>query len=175
VVSPECARPTPDRVIRRLPRRPVLLGFAAAAAAIPAAGLLAACGADEPDPLESLATRARSDAALIDSILNFGPLGAALSARLAPVADARRQHAVALGVELGETESASADPSTGPSAAPASGSGRPDADDALLRVRAALDDASRQAGLLVLTLPRPRAALVGSIAACCAAYRAVLQ
>jgi len=173
VVSPECARPTPDRVIRRLPRRPVLLGFAAAAAAIPAAGLLAGCGADEPDPLESLATRARSDAALIDSILNFGPLGAALSARLAPVADARRQHAVALGVELGETESAS--PSTGPSAAPATGSGRPDADDALLRVRAALDDASRQAGLLVLTLPRPRAALVGSIAACCAAYRAVLQ
>jgi len=45
----------------------------------------------------------------------------------------------------------------------------------LPRVRAALEDAAKEASLLVLTLPRQRAALVGSIAACCTAYRAVLE
>jgi hypothetical protein len=170
VVSPECALPTRYRVIRRLPRRPVLLGLAAAAVAVPAAGLLAGCGAEEPDPLTALATRARSDADLIDSILNVGLLGAALSTRLGPVVDARRQHAVALGVELGDTSPTTAPRSTGPTP-----SGETDVDSALQRVRAALDDSARQAGLAVLTLPRQRAALAGSIAACCAAYQAVLQ
>jgi hypothetical protein len=48
-------------------------------------------------------------------------------------------------------------------------------DGALQRVRTALAGSARQAGLQVLTLPRQRAALAGSIAACCAAYEAVLQ
>jgi hypothetical protein len=48
-------------------------------------------------------------------------------------------------------------------------------DSALQRVRTALNDSARQAGLRVLTLPRQRAALAGSIAACCTAYEAVLQ
>jgi hypothetical protein len=124
--------------------------------------------------LQALAARARSDAALIDSILAQPALGAALSSRLGPVADARRQHAMALGVELGESSpSTSAPPS--PSAGAGAGAPRPDPDDALAQVRGALQDAARQAGLLVLTLPRRRAALVGSIAACCSAYQAVLQ
>ena len=142
----------------------------AAAAALPTAGLLAGCGSGEPDPLAALATRAREDAALIDSIVNFGQLGAALSTRLQPVADARRQHATALGVELGETSPASAPPSAAP--APTD---QTDVDSALQRVRTALADSSRQAGRLVLTLPRQRAALAGSIAACCSAYQAVLE
>jgi hypothetical protein len=153
--------------------------------AVPAGGLLAGCGRGEPDPLEAVAARARSDAALIDSILAQPTLGTALSERLGPVADARRQHAVALGVELGETSSAPQPPppdpppdqSTQPSST-GSGSGassQPSPDDVLPRVRAALDDSVRQAGRLVLTLPRQRAALVGSIAACCAAYRTVLE
>jgi len=184
VVSPECARPASNRVIRQIPRRPVLLGLTAVAVAVPAGGLLAGCGRGEPDPLAAVAARARSDAALIDSILATPTLGAALSGRLGPVADARRQHAVALGVELGETSSAPAPPdpppdrSTQPSSGPDSGSGvssQPGPEDVLPRVRTALDDSVRQAGRLVLTLPRQRAALVGSIAACCAAYRAVLE
>lgn len=170
MVSPECARPARDRVIRQVPRRPFLLGLAAAAAAVPAAGLLAGCGSEEPDPLAALATRARADAAMIDSILNVGQLGAALSSRLGPVAEARRQHATALGVELGETSPAT--PSTSPAPPP---SEQTDVDGAVQRVRTALGDSARQAGLLVLTLPRQRAALAGSIAACCAAYETVLQ
>lgn len=170
MVSPECARPTRDRVIRRLPRRPFLLGLVAAAAAVPTAGLLAGCGTGEPDPLEALASRARADAALIDSILNYGQLGAALSTRLQPVADARRQHATALDVELGETSP----PASSSSAAPPP-SDQSDVNTAVARVRAALGGSARQAGLLVLTLPRQRAALAGSIAACCSAYQAVLE
>jgi hypothetical protein len=137
--------------------------------AVPTAGLLAGCGSEEPDPLAALATRARADAALIDSILNFGQLGAALSARLGPVADARRQHATALGVELGETSPANPPP---PAAPPPTD--QTDVDSAVQRVRTALGESSRQAGRLVLTLPRQRAALAGSIAACCSAYEAVL-
>jgi hypothetical protein len=172
VVSPECARPATDRVSPRLPRRPVLFGLAAVAT-VPSAGLVAGCGG-EPDPLEALAARARSDAALIDSILALPPLSAALSSRLGPVADARRQHAVALGVELGESTASTSTPESS-SAGDRLGPTHADPDDALAQVRGALDDAARQAGLLVLTLPRRRAALVGSIAACCSAYRAVLQ
>jgi len=185
VVSPECARPASNRVIRRISRRPVLLGLTAIAVAVPAGGVLAGCGRGEPDPLEAVAARARSDAALIESILAQPTLGAALSGRLGPVADARRQHAVALGVELGETSPAPAPPppdpppdqSTQPSSGPGSSgvSSRPSPDDVLPRVRTALDNSVHQAGRLVLTLPRQRAALVASIAACCAAYRAVLE
>ena len=186
MVSPECARPASNRVIRQIPRRPVLLGLTAIVVAVPAGSLLTGCGRGEPDPLAAVAARARSDAALIDSILAIPTLGAALSGRLGSVADARRQHAVALGVELGETSSAPApappdpppDQSTPPSSGPDSSSGvssQPGPEDVLPRVRTALDDSVRQAGRLVLTLPRQRAALVGSIAACCAAYRAVLE
>jgi hypothetical protein len=169
VVSPECARPT-RYPVTRLPRRSVLLGLAAALA-VPAAGLLAGCGSDEPDPLEALAASARADAALIDSLLNQGVLGAALGARLRPVADARRQHAVALGVELGETTA----PSTPASGAPPVPADDLDTEAALARVRSALENSAQEAGLRVLTLPRRQAALAGSIAACCSAYRAVLQ
>lgn len=171
MVSPECARPARYAVIR-LSRRPVLLGLAAAAVAVPAAGLLAGCGSDQPDPLESLATSARADAELIDSLLAQPTLGAALGAQLRPVAEARRQHAAALDAELGETSPPSTPASAGPPAGNAPGSST---QDALAQVRAALEAAAQEAGLRVLTLPRRRAALAGSITACCSAYRAVLQ
>lgn len=169
MVIPECASPTGYRVLRQLPRRPVLVALAAAFTA-PAAGLLSGCGRGEPDPLEALAASAREDAALIDSMLT-DPLAAAnLAGRLAPVAEVRRRHAQALAVELGETETETPAPSTPPSTPAPTDPGR-----AMLRVRAVLDTAQRQAAVLVPTLPRQRAALVGSIAACCAAYRAVLE
>ncbi|WP_037064355.1 hypothetical protein [Pseudonocardia acaciae] len=154
-----------------LPRRPVLLAVAASvigAATVSATGLLAGCGRSEPDPLTALAARARADAAMLDALRADPALGAQLSARLAPVADARRQHAQALGVELGET----ANPAPPPAA-----QGPPpsqDAKQALSRVRTALDDARREAAAAVPRLPRRQAGLVGSIAACCAAYREVL-
>ena len=169
MVSPECARPA-RYPVTRLPRRPVLLGLAAAAVALPATGLLAGCGSGEPDPLETLAASARADATLIDALLNQGIVGASLGGRLRPVAEARRQHAVALGVELGETTT----PSGSASASPVP-TGSSDPQQALGQVRSALEASAREAGLRVLTLPRRRAALAGSIAACCTAYRTVLQ
>lgn len=132
-----------------------------------AAASLAGCAPGEPDPLAALAARARADAALIDSMLANPAAGAALSGRLAAVADARRQHAKALALELGETETPTPAPTSGPAPPP-------DPKSALTRARAALDTARGQAAALVPTLPRRRAALVGSIAACCAAYHEVL-
>jgi hypothetical protein len=170
VVPPECASPAGYRVLRQLPRRPVLVALAAAFTA-PAAGLLSGCGRGEPDPLEALAASAREDAALIDSMLTNPAVAASLAGRIAPVAEARRQHAQALAVALGETETETSAPSTSPSALP---SAPTDPASAMSRVRALLDAAHRQASNLVPTLPRRRASLVGSVAACCAAYRAVL-
>lgn len=141
-----------------------MAGAVIGAAAVPLAG----CAPGEPDPFEELAARARADVTLIDSMLADPAVGAALSGRLAPVADARRQHAKALAVELGET--ATPTPSATTSAPPPS-----DPKAALTKVRAALDAARRQAADLVPTLPRRRAALAGSITACCAAYREVLR
>jgi hypothetical protein len=162
VVVPEGVRRSGEAV----PRRPVL--FAMAGALIGAAATsLTGCAPGQPDPLEALAARARADAALIDSMLTDPAAGAALSGQLAPVADARRQHARALGVELGESATPTPAPASGPRPPP-------DPKTALARVRATLDAAHRQAAALVPTLPRRRAALVGSIAACCAAYHEVL-
>ncbi|MBO0850250.1 MAG: hypothetical protein J2P20_12350 [Pseudonocardia sp.] len=132
-----------------------------------AAASLTSCAPGEPDPLKALAARARADAALINEMLADPATGAALSDRLSPVADARGQHAKALAVELGETATPTPAPASGPPPPP-------DPKAALTRVRAALDVARQQAAALVPTLPRRRAALVGSIAACCAAYREVL-
>lgn len=151
-----------------LPRRPVLLAVAASVIGT-ATGLLAGCGRSEPDPLAALAARARADAAMLDALRTSPALGAQLSARLAPVADARRQHAQALGVELGETATPTPAPATqGPPPAPQ------DAKAALSRVRTALDEARREAAAAVPRVPRRQAGLVGSITACCAAYREVL-
>jgi hypothetical protein len=170
VVQPECARPAPRRVTRRLARRPVLLGLAGTVLLVPLAGLLAGCGSDEPDPLQVLAERALTDAAMIDGVRTNTSVKPNVAATLATLAEARRAHARSLAEALGESNTIDATPpSTAP---PPSGQG---ADAAVSRVRDALDEARQEAGDLVLTLPRQHAGLVGSIAACCAAYRAVLE
>jgi hypothetical protein len=166
VVNPECARAGG----RRIARRPILLGLAGAALALPAAGLLAGCGSDGPDPLEALATRARADAQLIDQVRTGPAATSPLATQLAEAADARRSHAKALAVVLGDT-----DTDTANAPAPSDASVPSDTDDAVSSVRSALQSAEQEAAKLVPTLSRQRASLVGSVAACCAAYRAVLE
>ncbi|HEY2203595.1 MAG TPA: hypothetical protein VGH99_03830 [Pseudonocardia sp.] len=149
----------------------MLLGLLGVGAAGPAAALLSGCGSGEPDPLVALIKRARRDAALVDAILATRPVGAALAGRLGPVAEARRQHAGALTAVLGDSAPSPKE------TAPAADTNPPseDTDGALSRVRAALDEGRKQAAALVLSVPRAQAGLVGSIAACCGAYRALLE
>ncbi len=151
-----------------------------AALAVPAvSGTLAGCGNKPPDPLVALTVQARSDAALADAVaqmLRASPAGspgqagspeAATSDMLAALAAARRAHADTMVAELGDDA-----PPPAPAGQP--GPPPPEARTALAGVLTALDDAQRRAAAEVPGLPRHRAAVVGSIAACCAAYRAVL-
>jgi hypothetical protein len=168
VVQPKCARPALDRP---LPRRPILFAIASSALLAITTGLLAGCGDDQPDPLQLLAEHARSDATMIDGMRTTSSLQPDVAAMMSDIAAARRAHAQALDLALGTSESDS------DTASPASGKPAPagqSAADALYQVRRALDNARDAAGKVVLTVPRQHAGLVGSVAACCAAYRSVL-
>jgi hypothetical protein len=143
-----------------LSRRDVLR-WGAAGLAVPAALVaLGGCGASGPDPLLGLAATAGSDAALIEEAIRRSP---DLAARLTPAGAARAAHAAALGTEIHRLDSSVALPT-----ASQAGSATLDG------VRAALDRSARTAADAVPGLPGYRAALVGSIAACCAAYRSLL-
>ncbi len=162
----------------RVPRRPVLLAgctVLGGVAAVPAlSGLLAGCAEQPPDPLIALLTQARSDAALataaaqaLRSRPDADQSGAAGKVEtVTALAAARRAHADALAAELGDGVDVTAPPPGAEPPPPATGLGA---------VTAALEDAQRRAADAVPGLPRHRAALVGSIAACCGAYRTVLS
>lgn len=168
-----------------IPRRPVLLAGVAAVALPALAGVLTGCAEQPPDPLIALLVQARSDAALTDvaaqALRSGQPTPATPAAgssatpsagstkvdTLTALAAARRAHAEALAAELG-------DDAPPPPPADQPGPPAPEARNAVSAVSSALDAAQRQAAAAVPGLPRHRAALVGSIAACCAAYRGVL-
>jgi hypothetical protein len=145
----------------------VLRGLAGLAVLVSAGGALSACGSDEPDPLRVLADRALTDAAVIDRVRADPTLKPDVGTRLGELADARRAHAKALIVALGDDPADTPAPSSTP--APSGG------DSGLAQVRGRLNSAQRQAAKLVPGLAREHAGLVGEIAACCAAYRAVLS
>lgn len=149
----------------------MLLGLLGAAVLAPSAGLLAGCGRDEPDPLLALAERAASDATKISRVSTLSSVAAPTRTLLTELAGARRAHASALNAAVGESGT---DVPPSAEAANQSSDGA-DSDSQLSRVKGGLDDARQEAERLVLTLPRERASLVSSIAACCAAYRAVLS
>lgn len=166
MVAPDSAGP--HWAVRPVRRRGVLLGLLGAGALVPASAVLAGCGRGREDPLVPLVTRARRDAAFIDAVVATKAVN---GNQLTPLAAARRQHADALAGELGDDAPPASAATLSPDDTPRAGD---NAEELLDRVRAALDGSRRQAAALVPTLTRPRAALVGSIAACCAAYRAVL-
>jgi hypothetical protein len=124
-----------------------------------------------PDPLESPARRAEADAALAQSV---GQTEAQLAASARALAADRMAHATALRAELrrarpGPPSTSAVPPPAGPApAAPAPSAART----ALAQAaRAAQDEAAG----LVVTLPGYRAALLASIAACCATHAALLS
>lgn len=134
---------------------------------------------DGPDPLESPARRAETDATLAQAV--------AQSARSADHADSvlvataralaadRMAHATALRAELRRAQPASA-PSAAAVPPPVAG---PPATVDLAGARTVLTQAVRaaqdEAAGLVTTLPGYRAALLASVAACCASHAALLS
>ncbi len=166
----------------------------AAGAALLVAGpaVLAGCSGsppapERPDPLESPARRAETDSALAQAVAEMAAqvgaqagaqMGAQARPALATAATAlaadRMAHAITLRAELRRVRTApsSATPQATPTPAP------PPADPDLASARAALlqavHAAQDEATQLVLTLPGYRAALLASIAACCATHTALL-
>jgi hypothetical protein len=144
-----------------LSRRSVLTWGAAGLAASAGLVTLGGCVRPTPDPLLALAAAAGADAALIEAAVRSSP---DLAPRLTPAGAARAAHAAALQAEIRRL-----DPSAVPPTAAEVGSATLDG------VRTALDSSARTAADAVPGLQGYRAALVGSISACCAAYRSLLS
>jgi hypothetical protein len=173
-------------------RRRVLAAGATLLLAGPAA--LAGCtlparAPQGPDPLESPARRAEADAALATAVAHLaGPTDPALDAIAKALAADRMTHAAALRAELRRARSRPASRSGSPPVAPLPVAPLPvapppvsplpttldlsGARGTLARaVRAAQDEAAE----LAMTLPGYRAALLASVAACCASHVALLS
>lgn len=180
------------------PRRRHLL---ATGAALIVAGpaVLAGCvesapvAPEGPDPLEQPARRAETDSDLAQAVAQMAAqsttqsapeagtqtgaeTGIALAAAARALAADRTAHAIMLRGELHRARPAPVPSSVAPSALPApapplAGADLASARAALLQsVHSAQDEASR----LVALLPGYRAALLASVAACCASHAAVL-
>lgn len=161
--------------------RPVSRRRLLVAAALTGAGLLGGCGTPEeppegPDPLQALADQARTDSVLAEAVATWHPV---LASAVSPVAADRRLHADVLTAEIHRVRpptrtsaTSSAPTAVGPTAGPPV---PPDPAAAEQAVVDALAAAQAQAAGLVVGLPRYRAGLVGSVAACCAAHQAVLR
>ena len=160
----------------RLSRRRVL-DAGAAVGVVFVTGLTAACTApapeapEEPDPLETPATRAEADVALARAVAGAYPeLGAAATA----FAVDRQAHATALRDELRRVrpEPSLTSGSSAPSAIPVAPTA--DAAGARTALATAVQVAQDEAAGLVAGLPGYRAALLASVAACCASHAVLL-
>jgi len=160
-----------DRVNQppRPTRRQLLAGVAVVAVAAAGGCTGRAAAPPPPDPLRPLLAAALADAELAEAVAAAHPSVA--GAALALAAD-RRSHAEAIGAEVlrvtpspapASTTSVPADPSVPPEPAAATGA-----------LVAAVRAAQTQAGALVAGLPRHRAGLAASVAACCASHVVVL-
>jgi hypothetical protein len=125
-----------------------------------------------PDPLESPARRAEADAALAQAVgQTEAQANPALAASARELAADRMMHATALRAELRRARPVPASTSAVPPPAAAA--------PGLSAARTALAQAARaaqdEAAGLVVTLPGYRAALLASVAACCATHAALLS
>ena len=116
-----------------------------------------------PDPLVALADAARADAALAAAVITATP---ALAGRVAPLRDARTEHAAALDAEVARQAGQTATPAPRPTAAAGAATL-----DVLRRSVAAAGESARQAAL---GADARRVGLVASVAACCTTYAALL-
>lgn len=150
-------------------------GLSVGATLLPGPAVLAGCTLpapqqpEGPDPLESPARRAASDAELARAVAGGYP---ALASAAGALARDRQAHATALQAELRRVHRGPVPSSSAPPPAPT----LPPADQAAARDRlaGALRAAQDEAGRLVGALPGYRAALLASVAACCASHLAVL-
>ena len=133
---------------------------------------VSASAPDKPDPLEPPARRAEADAALAAAVAGAHSTLAAAANALA--AD-RAVHARTLRAELHRVRP---DPVPASAAQPASPVVPPPVSPDPAAAKAVLTQAMRaaqdEAAALVLTLPGYRAALLASVAACCATHTALL-
>ncbi|MCA1675482.1 MAG: hypothetical protein LC799_25945 [Actinobacteria bacterium] len=177
IVAVTAARPARRQVLT------VALGAGALALGVPP---LAGCAPapstpPAPDPLEPVAEQAEIDARLATAVTAAHP---GLARPAAALASDRRQHAAALRAELRRARPAS--PTTPPeigalvngapssTAAPPPVVAPPDPADARAALVEALQAAQNVTAGLVAAAPGHRAALLASIAACCASHQAVL-
>lgn len=177
------ARPSRRRVLAAGATTTTLL----LAGATPLTGCIASPPApEEPDPLESPARRAEADttqAITAAQLMTGADAGLATAAR-ALAAD-RMAHATALRAELrrvrpgagGAAAPAPAPAAPSPTSPPPAGPSPASADPADTRsaLTRAMRAAQNEAAALVLTLPGHRAALLASVAACCATHAALLS
>lgn len=161
-----------------LTRRHVLTRVLPAVAVLPALGgcsLLGQGAASAPDPLPGLADAARADAALTSSVITADP---SLRVRLEPLRAARTAHATAIDRMLGRppgtpvpaaATATATSTATATTTAPAR-SGTP----GVAQLHDALAASAAAAGDAALTLDADQVGLVASVAACCAAYAALV-
>jgi hypothetical protein len=127
---------------------------------------------EEPDPLESPARRAEADAALAAAVAQTHP---ALAAAARALAADRMAHATSLRAELRRSRPGPAPSSTAVPPAVAAPPVNPDLTGARSDLTQAVHGAQDEAAGLVVMLPGYRAALLASVAACCASHAALLS
>ena len=128
----------------------------------------------EPDPLEPLRAQTQALADQYSAAITAAP---DLAERLTPLRDAHLSHVTELTKIIGTPPpSAPASPAAGSSGAGSPGQGSP-ADPAAIiaALRTAEEAGQRDAVAACLAAPGPRAALVGSIAACRSTHLEVLK
>lgn len=139
-----------------------------------AAALTAGCTApsepEEPDPLEAVAARARSDANLARAVGRAHP---DLAGSTAVIASNRTEHARVLRQEIDRMNPPDPEATTSAPPAPAPAAPRT-AGAAKAALERALRDAQRQAADMVSWAPPYRAGLTGSVSAGCASLLEVL-
>lgn len=157
-------------------RRVIAVGAATGALLLTGSAGLTGCTSSappapaQPDPLELPAKRADSDAALAQAVAAAYP---ELAAAAGAFAADRRAHGAALRAELQRVRPSSApsSPAQSPPAPVPAAAGQAQARDALAGAAQAAQD---EAAGLVPRLPGYRAALLASVAACCASHPVVL-
>ncbi|MGA9310186.1 MAG: hypothetical protein WBV74_07420 [Pseudonocardiaceae bacterium] len=129
-----------------------------------------------PDPLESPARRAEADAALAQAVVQTQTqTNPALAASAKALAEDRTTHATALRAELRRARPLPASTSAVPSPVATPAVAAPDLSAARTALAQAARTAQDEAAGLVVTLPGYRAALLASVAACCATHVALLS
>jgi ribosomal protein S12 methylthiotransferase accessory factor YcaO len=158
-------------------RRALAAGATTAALFLAGPAVLAGCTAstpasEAPDPLEAPARRAAADVALAAAVAEAYQ---ALAATARALAADRAAHAAMLRAELHRAHPDLAPPSAAqptPPVPPPPVS--PDPATAQAALTQAMRAAQDEAAALVITLPGYRAALLASVAACCATHTALL-